>query len=75
MIIKQIDEIKENYEKQLKIKEDENKIIGTICCLIFMKKFMLNDRKTWTLVYNKGMEWLFSVEPKVNWNNVLKYLL
>ena len=61
--------------KQMKIKEDENKIIGTICCLIFMKKFMLNDSKTWTLVYNKGMEWLFSVEPKVNWNNVLKYLL
>ena len=73
--MKSIIEKASDLYKQLKIKEDENKIIGTICCLIFMQKFMINDRKTWTLVYDKGMKWLFSVEPTVNWNNVLKYLL
>ena len=42
-----------------KLKEfggNENQIIGTIECLVFMKKFLLTEFKTWEFVYDKKIE-------------------
>lgn len=54
---------------------EENKINGTIASLVFMKKFLLEEFKTWELVYEKAMKWLKSFNTQIKWENIIKALL
>lgn len=48
----------------MKFGKEQNEIFGTLVCLIFMKKFMLDEFKTWELVFDKGLKWLLLIKPK-----------
>lgn len=61
--------------KKIKIDKNQNEIIGTLVCLIYMKKFMIEEFKTWELIYDKGMKWLSSFNQNINWNNIISYLI
>ena len=64
-----------NWTKTKGFDSDEGKVIGTITSLVFMKKFLLKEFKTWELVYEKGLKYLKSVNTEIKWENIIKALL
>ena len=63
-----------NWTKSKGFGENENKIIVTIMSLVFMKKYMLEEFKTWELIYEKGLKWLKSINPQIKWDDIIKIL-
>ena len=52
----------------------EDVIVGTMASLIYMSKCMKECFHMWSLIYKKGMKYLKTVNPDVNWEVVMRLI-
>ena len=61
-----------NWSKENNLGDLNNAIVATVFCLSFMTKFKKENFEMWKLIYNKGIDWLKSVNGNINWDNLIK---
>ena len=58
-----------------KISDNFQSIVGTVSSLAYMAKYKKECFKMWSLIFEKGIKWLHSIDSKIDWNGLIQNLM